>query len=78
MCRARSTALIYGSGTYRQQLFDGPVVGGFATGNLIWDQLTNDTSGTTVMRAPADVEGGQRSLSAEDIHTARRGGSWTA
>lgn len=41
---ANGCATIYGIGSYRQQLFDGPVVGGVATGNLIWDQLTTDTS----------------------------------
>lgn len=37
-------AVIYGVGVYRQQLFDGPVVGGVTTGNLLFDQLTTDTS----------------------------------
>jgi hypothetical protein len=37
-------AIIYGTGSYRQQLFDGPVVTGVTTGNLIWDQITTDTS----------------------------------
>src|SRR5260221_8078809 len=37
-------AIIYGTGSYRQQLFDGPVVGSVTTGNLIWDQITTDTS----------------------------------
>lgn len=37
-------AIIYGTGIYRQQLFDGPVVSGVTSGNLIWDQLTTDTS----------------------------------
>jgi hypothetical protein len=37
-------AIIYGVGSYRQQLYDGPVVGGVTTGNQIWDQLTADTS----------------------------------
>jgi hypothetical protein len=37
-------AIIYGTGSYRQQLYDGPVVGGVTTGSLIWDQLTTDTS----------------------------------
>jgi hypothetical protein len=41
---ANGCAVIYGIGQYRQQLFDGPVVGGVTTGNLIWDQLTTDTS----------------------------------
>lgn len=34
---ANGCAIIYGSGVYRQQLFD-------SLGNLIWDQLTTDTS----------------------------------
>lgn len=37
-------AVIYGIGAYRQQVFDGPVVGGVTTGNLIFDQVTTDTS----------------------------------
>ena len=37
-------AIIYGIGTYRQQLYDGPVVGGMTTGNLIFDLPTTDTS----------------------------------
>jgi hypothetical protein len=37
-------AIIYGIGSYRQQLFDGPVLVGVTTGNLIWDQITTDTS----------------------------------
>lgn len=37
-------AVIYGVGSYRQQLFDGPVVAGVTTGNLIWDQISTDTS----------------------------------
>src|ERR1700733_5127711 len=41
---ANGCAIIYGVGQYRQQLYDGPVVGGVTTGNLIWDQLTTDTS----------------------------------
>lgn len=41
---ANGCAIIYGVGQYRQQLFDGPVQGGVTTGNLIWDQLTTDTS----------------------------------
>lgn len=36
---ANGCAVIYGSGTYRQQLFD-------ALGNLIWDQVTADYSAT--------------------------------
>ena len=41
---ANGCAILYGVGSYRQQLFDGPVVGGVTTGNLIWDQITTDTS----------------------------------
>jgi hypothetical protein len=41
---ALGCATIYGVGSYRQQLFDGPVVGGLTTGNLIFDKLTTDTS----------------------------------
>lgn len=41
---ANGCAIIYGVGQYRQQLFDGPVVGGVTTGNLVFDQLTTDTS----------------------------------
>jgi hypothetical protein len=41
---ANGCAIIYGSGQYRQILKD-------SLGNTIWDQLTNDTSGTTVMWA---------------------------
>lgn len=41
---ANGCAIIYGTGIYRQQLYDGPVVGGVTTGNQIWDQLTTDTS----------------------------------
>lgn len=41
---ANGCATIYGIGSYRQQLFDGPVVSGAPTGNLIWDKLTTDTS----------------------------------
>lgn len=41
---ANGCAVIYGIGSYRQQLFDGPVVLGVPTGNLLWDQLTTDTS----------------------------------
>lgn len=37
-------AVIYGVGQYRQELYDGPVVAGSVTGNLVWDQLTTDTS----------------------------------
>lgn len=41
---SQGCAIIYGIGSYRQQLFDGPVVGGATSGNLIWDQTTTDTS----------------------------------
>lgn len=41
---ANGCAIIYGVGQYRQQLYDGPVVGGVTTGNLIWDLTTTDTS----------------------------------
>jgi len=37
-------AVIYGIGSYRQQVFDGPVVLGATSGNLIFDQITTDTS----------------------------------
>ncbi len=37
---------LYGVGSYRQQLFDGPVIAGVTTGNLIFDRLTTDTSAT--------------------------------
>jgi hypothetical protein len=37
-------ATIYGIGSYRQQLYDGPVVSGAPTGNLIFDKITTDTS----------------------------------
>jgi hypothetical protein len=37
-------AVIYGTGIYRQQLFDGPVMAGLTTGILIWDQLVADPS----------------------------------
>jgi len=37
-------AVIYGIGVYRQQVYDGPVIAGATSGNLIWDQLTTDTS----------------------------------
>ena len=36
---ANGCAVIYGTGSYRQQLFD-------SLGNLVWDQLTTDTSAT--------------------------------
>ena len=37
-------ATIYGIGSYRQQLYDGPVVGGNTSGNLLFDKITTDTS----------------------------------
>jgi len=43
---ANGCAIIFGVGSYRQQLYDGPVVGGATSGNLIWDQVTTDTSAT--------------------------------
>ena len=43
---ANGCAIIYGIGSYRQQVFDGPVVGGVTTGNLIFDLTTTDTSAT--------------------------------
>lgn len=41
---ADGCAIIYGTGSYRQQVYDGPVVGGITTGNLIFDLVTTDTS----------------------------------
>ena len=41
---ANGCALIYGVGSYRQQLYDGPVVSGNVSGNLVYDALTTDTS----------------------------------
>ena len=41
---ANGCAVIYGVGSYRQQLFSGPVVGGVVSGNLIFDLTTTDTS----------------------------------
>lgn len=41
---ANGCAIIYGVGSYRQQLYDGPVVLGVVTGNQIWDLTTTDTS----------------------------------
>ncbi len=41
---ANGCAIIYGVGSYRQQLYDGPVVGGLTTGNQIFDLTTTDTS----------------------------------
>jgi hypothetical protein len=37
-------AIIYGTGIYRQQLYDGPVVGSAVSGILIWDQFVTDPS----------------------------------
>src|ERR1035437_1535305 len=37
-------ATIYGIGSYRQQLYDGPVVGGNTSGTLIFDKISTDTS----------------------------------
>jgi hypothetical protein len=37
-------AVIYGVGSYRQQLWTGPVVNGMASGNMVFDLLTADTS----------------------------------
>src|SRR5215831_10093097 len=37
-------AVVYGVGTYRQQLWTGPVVGGLPSGNMVFDLLTADTS----------------------------------
>jgi len=41
---ANGCAIIYGVGSYRQQLWTGPVVGGRVSGNMIFDLLTADTS----------------------------------
>src|ERR1700722_14115783 len=41
---ANGCAIIYGVGSYRQQVYTGPVVGGVATGNLVFDLVTTDTS----------------------------------
>lgn len=41
---ANGCAIIYGVGSYRQQLWSGPVVNGVTTGNLIFDLTTTDTS----------------------------------
>lgn len=46
---ANGCATIYGVGSYRQQLYDGPVVGGVTTGNLIFDKLTTDTSASNAV-----------------------------
>lgn len=37
-------AVIYGVGAYRQMVYDGPVVNNAVSGNLVFDQLTTDTS----------------------------------
>jgi hypothetical protein len=56
---AAGCAVIYGVGTYRQQVYDGPVVLGVTTGNLVWDQLTTDTSaGQSVWGIYAGLAGG--------------------
>ena len=41
---ANGCALIYGTGSYRQQVYTGPVVGGLPTGTLLYDVTTADTS----------------------------------
>lgn len=41
---ANGCATIYGTGIYRQQVYDGPVVLGSTSGTQIWDQPTTDTS----------------------------------
>lgn len=41
---ANGCALIYGTGSYRQQIYTGPVVSGLPTGNLLYDVVTADTS----------------------------------
>lgn len=41
---ANGCAIIYGVGSYRQQLWTGPVVGGSTTGLLVFDLVTTDTS----------------------------------
>ncbi len=41
---ANGCAIIYGTGSYRQQVYTGPVVGGLATGSLLYDVTTADTS----------------------------------
>ncbi len=41
---ANGCAIIYGQGSYRQQVYTGPVVGGLPSGNLIYDLPTADTS----------------------------------
>jgi hypothetical protein len=41
---ANGCAVIYGTGSYRQQIYTGPVVGGVTTGTLLYDVITTDTS----------------------------------
>lgn len=43
---ANGCAIIWGVGTYRQQLYTGPVVGGLTTGTLIFDLNTVSLPGT--------------------------------
>lgn len=37
-------AIIYGVGSYTQQVYDGPVVAGATSGTQIWNKITTDTS----------------------------------
>ena len=37
-------AIIYGVGSYRQQVYTGPVIGSVTTGSLVYDLTTTDTS----------------------------------
>ncbi len=41
---ANGCAIIYGTGSYRQEVYTGPVVGGLPTGTLLYDVTTADTS----------------------------------
>jgi hypothetical protein len=41
---ANGCAIIYGTGSYRQQVYTGPVVGGLPSGSLLYDVTTADTS----------------------------------
>ncbi len=41
---ANGCAVIYGTGSYRQQVYTGPVVLGVTTGTLLYDVVTTDTS----------------------------------
>ncbi len=41
---ANGCAVIYGTGSYRQQVYTGPVVAGVTTGTLLYDVVTTDTS----------------------------------